>query len=238
MKRVLVTGPVERLEEYARAASQAGWEAIEHPLIEIEPRSFVPSEIADARFDWICVTSSSALPYLESALAAIPELRSMPCAVVGERTAERVRDAGLDVACGPARDASELAAALERRARRGQRVLWPRGSQSEDLALDLRRAGLEVVDPVAYASRAVRAGGSNAPPHADAVFFASPSAVRAWHEIEGTGNRRIAVAIGASTFHALLQETEPRFFDTISLPHPTPEALGFVLAHLELENSP
>jgi len=236
MKRVLVTGPVERLEEYARAAAEAGWEAIEHPLIEIETRSFDRAEIADARFDWICVTSSNAIPYLDSVLEALPDLRSTPCAVVGERTAERVRELGLAVTLGPARDASSLAQVLGSRARSGERALWPRGSQSDDLAVDLRHAGLEVADPVAYAS--LRSGTSASPPPAEAVFFASPSAVRAWHELEGAGERRIAIAIGATTFHALHQETAPRFFDTISLPQPSPEALGFVLAHLELENSP
>lgn len=238
MKRVLVTGPAEHLEEYARAASQVGWDAIEHPLLAIEPRPFDRAEIPEGRFDWICVTSSSALPYLGSALEALPSLRSTPCAVVGERTAERVREIGLAVTLGPARDASALVEALRSRARSGERALWPRGSQSDDFALDLRRAGLEVADPIAYASHAVHSRTSTAPPPSDAVFFASPSAVRAWHELDEVGERRIAIAIGATTFHALLQETSPRFFDTISLPQPTPEALGFVLAHLELENSP
>lgn len=238
MKRVLITGPAERLEEYVRAASQVGWDAIEHPLLAIEPRSFDRSEIAEKHFDWICVTSSSALPYLDSVLEALPNLRSTPCAVVGERTAERLRGVGLELGIGPARDAAALAEALRSSARSGARVLWPRGSQSDDLARDLRKAGLEVCDPIAYASRAVRSGTSTAPPPADAVFFASPSAVRAWHELDLVGDRRIAIAIGATTFHALLQETAPRFFDTITLPQPTPEALGFVLAHLELENSP
>jgi len=237
MKRVLVTGPAGRLEEYARAAQEAGWEAIEHPLLAIEPNAFDPSQIADGRFDWICVTSSNALEYLGSALAALPDLRATPCAVVGERTAESARGIGLDVVLAPARDAAALAEALRSKARSGQRVLWPRGSQSDDLARDLRQGGLEVCDPIAYASRAVAPDASRAPRAADAVFFASPSAVRAWHDLGGAGERRVAIAIGATTFHALLLETEPRFFDTISLPQPTPEALSFVLAHLEPESS-
>lgn len=35
-----------------------------------------------------------------------------------------------------------------------------------------------------------------------------------------------------------LDETDARFFDTISLPRPAPEALGMVLAHLDVEPSP
>jgi uroporphyrinogen-III synthase len=235
---VLLTGPAERLEEYAHAASRAGWDAVPHPLLAIEPRPFDRSEIGEARFDWICVTSSSAIPYLEGVLEALPSLRATPCAVVGDRTAERLREAGLQVSIGPARDARSLAEALRARARDGGRVLWPRGSRSDDLARELRKAGLSVSDPLAYSSRAVESATLDAPPPAEAVFFASPSAVRVWHETDGVGERRIAIAIGETTFHALLEETEPRFFDTISLPQPTPEALGFVLAHLELENSP
>lgn len=238
MKRVLLTGPAERLEEYTQAAAQAGWDALPHPLLAIEPRSFERSEIDEARFDWICVTSSSAIPYLDALFEALPSLRATPFAVVGERTAERIRESGLEVAIGPARDASALAEALRSHARSGARVLWPRGSRADNLARELGKAGFTVCEPLAYESRAVRSGTSEAPPPAEAVFFASPSAVRAWHETEGVGERRIAIAIGSTTFHALLEETEPRFFDTISLPQPTPEALGFVLAHLELENSP
>ena len=238
MRRVLVTGPAGRLEEYARAASEAGWEALEHPLLAIEPAEFEAAQVEGEPFDWICVTSSSALDYLRSALASLPALRATPCAAVGERTAQGARAIGLDVVLEPARDSAALAEALRSRARSGQRVLWPRGDQSDELARDLRRSGLEVADPIAYASRALPPDANRAPPAADAVFFASPSAVRAWHELGGAGERRIGIAIGATTFDALLQETEPRFFDTISLPQPTPEALGFVLAHLDLENSP
>jgi len=238
MKRVLVTGPTGRIEEYARAASRAGWDAVEHPLLAIEPRAFERAEIDEARFDWICVTSSSAIPYLETLLEEFPDLRGTPCAVVGGRTAARLREARLDVGIGPASDGRALAKALQPRSRGGARVLWPRGSGSDELGRELRKAGFTVCEPIAYASRTVEAETPDAPPPAEAVFFASPSAVRAWHAIDGVGERRIAIAIGATTFHALLEETEPLFFDTISLPQPTPEALGLVLAHLELENSP
>src|SRR5439155_21512882 len=38
--RVLVTGPLESLSEYAQAARAAGWEAVEKPLLRIEPSPF------------------------------------------------------------------------------------------------------------------------------------------------------------------------------------------------------
>ena len=45
---------------------------------------------------------------------------------------------------------------------------------------------------------------------------------------------RVAIAIGTTTFDALMAETDMVFFDTISLPEPTPEAFGFVVAHVDL----
>jgi uroporphyrinogen-III synthase len=236
MKRVLVTGPAERLADYAQAARSAGWEAIEAALLRIEPRPFASASLRAGACDWICLTSASALPFLELALASRPDLRSASLAAVGERTAERAVALGLKLGLEPAADASTLVRALLARSPQGARILWPRGNLSDDFARALREGGLEVEDPLAYTTHAVE-GGEPLPP-AEAVFFASPSAVRAWHERVGESQRRIAIAIGRTTFDALLQETEARFFDTISLPQPTPEALGFVLAHLDLETPP
>jgi uroporphyrinogen-III synthase len=236
---VIVTGPVEHLADYARAARSAGWEAVEFPVLSTEPRRFDPSAIRGGQFDWVCVTSASALSWLEEACAALPDLRGARCAAVGKRTAERAAALGLDLALPPAADSGELAASI-RAAESGGRILWPRGSLSDELARSLREAGFEVEDPIAYTTRP-RAP-SDPLPAGSAVFFASPSAVRAWHERDGEPDvepgRRLAIAIGRTTFDAVLQETPARFFDTISLPQPTPEAFGVVLAHLDLGTTP
>jgi uroporphyrinogen-III synthase len=236
MKRVVVTGPVDRLAEYAQAARAVGWVAVECPLLATEPRRFDRAELRSERFDWVCVTSGSALPWLEEAARAIADFRGTRCAVVGERTAERVAALGFARALAPATDAGELVSSLKREDRAGARVLWPRGNLSDELAVSLRAAGFAVEDPIAYSTRART--GSEPLPEGPAVFFASPSAVRAWHERGAAVERRIAIAIGRTTFDAVLQETHARFFDTISLPQPTPEAFGIVLAHLDLETAP
>jgi uroporphyrinogen-III synthase len=235
MKRVVVTGPVDRLAEYARAARSVGWDAVECPLLSTEPRRFDRSMLSSERFDWVCVTSASALHWLEEACRALSTLRETRCAVVGERTAERVAALGFSLPPAPAADAGELASTLEGSGRAGTRILWPRGNLSDELAKSLREAGFEVEDPIAYSTRALTGAGPL--PAGPAVFFASPSAVRAWHERDRESERRIAIAIGRTTFDAVLQETPARFFDTISLPQPTPEAFGIVLAHLDLETS-
>lgn len=231
MKSVLVTGPAGHLEEYADAARRAGWEAREFALLRIEPRSFARADLSLDRFDWICIASGSSLPWLEAALSSLPSLRAASCAVVGHRTAQGVSRLGLAVGIGPCADAAELHSALRSRAARGASVLCPRGDRSEELVRSLRQEGFEVESPLAYETHALE---REVPaPESTAVFFASPSAVRLWHSGKETA-RRVAIAIGRTTFDALHEETSASFFDTISLPEPTPEAFAVVLQHLDI----
>lgn len=235
MKSVLVTGPSGRLAEYASAARGAGWEAREFALLRILPRAFSRGDLRRDRFDWICVASANSLPWIAQALEAIPHLRTAPCAVVGPRTGEGVVGLGLALGLDPCDDASDLAAAILARVGEGSAILCPRGDRSEELARALRDGGFLVESPLAYTSESLD---RSAPiPETAAVFFASPSAVRAWHAREPESSRRIAIAIGRTTFEALLEETSTGFFDTISLPEPTPEAFATVLSHLDLERT-
>jgi uroporphyrinogen-III synthase len=109
-------------------------------------------------------------------------------------------------------------------------VLWPRGDRADDLARKLRASALVVVDPVAYATRARR---GLALPECEAVFFASPSAVQAWEELTGTTRApRSAIAIGATTFDALVAGPGSRFEALTQLAEANPEALRHALAHM------
>lgn len=237
--RVLVTGPIESAADYVRAARESGWEPIEFALLAVDHESVDVAHIARQRFDWIAITSSNAIEFLAQALQAAPDVTCIPCAVVGTRTAERVQALGFELGMPAATDARSLATALAAAAPRGARVLWPRGSLSDELARHLRERGLSVVDPVVYSTRSLAT--SARAPQADAVFFASPSAVRAWFSRADSGaesSARTAIAIGPTTFEALLAETGATFFDTISLPEPTPEAFGLVLQHLDRATPP
>jgi uroporphyrinogen-III synthase len=231
--RVLITGPVDGAEDYARAAHNAGWVPIELPMLAIEPKRVDVARIARDRYDWLCVTSSNALAFLADAAREAPEITGVPCAVVGPRSADRVRALGYTIGLEPANDALALAEALASIGPSGARILWPRGSVSAELARRLRELDFDVTDPVVYTTRELASRASA--PETEAVFFASPSAVRAWFSAKSASpSARTAIAIGRSTFDALLAETEPAFFDTISLPEPTPEAFGLVLQHLDL----
>jgi uroporphyrinogen-III synthase len=226
---VLVTGPVNGLDDYVAAAERAGWDAIAFPLLAIDPR--VPLE-PPALPDWIAVTSSNALAWLESAARLVPALLQVPCAVVGERTAERARELHLAIALEPAPDAATLSAALRVHVPSGARILWPHGPRSEALGVELERAGWTVDAPLAYEHRGVAPAGPV--PATDAVFFASPSAVRAFADLEravDAGERPTALSIGPTTFDALL-ETAAGLSRTASLAAPTPDGLAEALRHL------
>ena len=86
VKRVLVTGPLESSSEYADAARRAGWEAIEWPLLRIVPHRHCVAALLAQRFDWISITSSNALAFLGDLCRASSSVRSIPCAIVGERS--------------------------------------------------------------------------------------------------------------------------------------------------------
>ena len=87
------------------------------------------------------------------------------------------------------------------------------------------------MDPIVYESRALD---ERATPLCEAVFFASPSAVAAWHEREpAERGPPLAIAIGPTTLDALYAENDARFERTLALASPTPEAFAHALAHLD-----
>lgn len=236
MKRILLTGPVDRLDDWADAARSAGWEAIPFPLIDIEELGLRPDALfaPDDRFDWLCVTSRSALPFVERLAEFAPAIADR-AACIGEVATLRVRELGFRTPLRPARDAADLGQLVAQRTTPGLRVLWPRGDRATDLAATLRAAGCEVTDPVVYASRALAIASA---PHADAVFFASPSACGVWlSSCPADVTPPLAIAIGNTTFEALLRN-EPSTFERVTrLAQPAPAALAFALAHLDAPTS-
>lgn len=240
MKRVLLTGPVERLSEWSAAVREAGWEPIERPLLEIVPRDVDPRAIlpSGVRFDWLCVTSRSALPFVERAVAAHPHLAAR-AAAIGDTASARLRELGFDVPLEPANDARGLAARLTARfaadvvenVQPGTRILWPRGDRSDELARTLRAQGFQVLDPVVYETRA---HDDLDLPVTEVVFFASPSAVHAWTDLAPRdAPPRLAIAIGPTTFETLIVEAGGLGWSLLALAEPTPDALRHALSHVD-----
>jgi uroporphyrinogen-III synthase len=236
MRRILLTGPSDRIDDWADAVRKVGWEPIPFPLIDIEELGLRPEALfgPDARFDWLCVTSRSALPFVERLAECSPAIAEQ-AACVGEFATLRVRDLGFRTPVRAARDAQDLAGLVADFAAEcaGPRstILWPRGDRATDLATDLRAGGFAVEDPVVYASRALAIASA---PRADAVFFASPSACGVWlAACPANASPPLAIAIGNTTFEALLGN-EPTTFERVTrLAEPTPAALAFALGHVE-----
>jgi len=237
--RVLVTGPVEQLDEWCAAALEAGWEGLAWPLIVIEARTpdeALVRETAAAPPERLCVTSAHALSFLEALAARLPALRALPCSLVGQRSVGKLRALGFRGALDWHPSAEALRDELLALEPRPARILWPRGDRSGELARALRAAGVAVVDPIAYTNRP-RAADETAPA-CELVFFASPSAVEAWAELGAEPHVRRALAIGPSTLQALLAGKSLPFFDIISLPEPTSRSFTVALQHIDLRSSP
>lgn len=223
---VLITGPLRGRSAWIEAAHTAGWEAVEYPLLTVAPKEAGPWPAQTP--DWIAITSSSVIPALEAAAARDPELKAVPLAVVGESSAERLYQAGWTPRVVPPAGASHahgLANALVAEAAPGARVAWPHGARATELGDLLTEAGFQVEAPVVYDVETVEHPAP--PPRTDAVFFASPSAVQAWLDLD-TGFAPAGIAIGWTTLDALL-ESDDRFSMSLPLAAPEPAALRLAL---------
>jgi uroporphyrinogen-III synthase len=218
MKRILVTGPVGRLDEWRAAAESAGWSAEALPLVAIESTGAIV-DAADA--EALVATSASVLSSLPDSVARLPRL-----ACVGERVAAWLRGRG-SVEPLVAVDAAELIDELARAWPRGLRLLHPRGDLAGATSEALRARGFRVDDPVVYRTLVLP---PRAAPPGEAVLLASPSAVRAWTRI--ADGRRVVVAIGRSTAAAAIEAGLDRQAALHVLAAPTPEAFAALLAAL------
>lgn len=224
MKRILVTGPVDALAEYAEAARAAGWQAIAHPLLEIVERD-VDAElvvVGDLAFDWVVVASSHALPFVARALASRPDLARARLACVGARTARRAHEIGLARSVEVTKGREELAQRLLRVAHGPQRALCPRGDRSDELAQLLRAGGWTVVDPIVYDTRDAA---PRALPAAEAVFVTSSSAVAALEALGSLAVPSHAIALGERTYLDLVAADLGGITSVDVLDEPTPDAL-------------
>ena len=195
-RRIVVTRSREQATEFIDMLEERGAEAIPAHAIRItSPEDPAPLEDAckiAGSFDWIIFASANAVDsFMRGLLAAgdVRELHGVRLCTVGPSTASRLQRYGIRVDLTPAEfradaliDALKASGSLK-----GQRILIPRANIARDrLAEELREAGAEVVDVVAY--RTVPGGTERSGEYdvyrmlldhqIDAVTFASASAVR------------------------------------------------------------
>jgi uroporphyrinogen III methyltransferase/synthase len=201
-RRVLVTRSRDQAPELVELLEQNGAEAIEAPVLRIAPPLDPgPLERAAATprsFDWIVLTSANAAAALIGRVVAeARDLRALAgprlCAV-GPGTAARLQRYGISPDLQPAdhRNAGIVAAMADTGSLRGQRVLLPTSDSSADaLGDDLRAAGAEVTEVMAYRATTVESDQHLGlyrqllDRRIDAVTFTSATTVRAFVEIYG-----------------------------------------------------
>jgi len=211
-------------------AATGSWEALHCPLVRVVGKPIEPAGVTMLPA-MVAVTSQNTIPALKRLWLERVDVREAPHAAVGLATARSLRQAGVDpVLVGRAEEsgAAPLADAIARATQPGDRILWPRGDLASDLREHLVLAGRIVEDPVAYRSEEVTE--AVLPEPLDAVFFASPSAVKAWLR-RSDAPRVTAIAIGPTT-QSELAVSYSRFQRLLRLPRPTPEALASTLATL------
>jgi uroporphyrinogen III methyltransferase/synthase len=203
-KRVIVTRSREQAGELIDALEDLGAEAIEAPSIRIAPPLDVaPIDEACAQagtFAWIVFTSANGVDWFMRRLLEGPHdvraLKGPRICAIGPATADRLARFGVKADLMPVESRAEaIVDALRADGDlEGQRVLFPRADIAREVvAEELRKAGAEVVDVVAY--RTIQETLSPDAEHdiykmllerqIDVVMFTSPSAVRGFARMLG-----------------------------------------------------
>jgi uroporphyrinogen III methyltransferase/synthase len=202
-RKIVVTRSREQAGELIDMLEERGAEAIPAPTIRILP----PEDLAGldracaevGTFDWIVFTSANAVDFfMERLLAAadVRELKGVRICTVGASTGSRLSRYGIRVDLTPAEFRAEaLVEALKAAGDvRGRRFLVPRADIARDVLVEeLRGAGAEVVDVVAYRTVLASTDRDSDPDiyrmlldrEIDAVTFTSASTVRNFARILG-----------------------------------------------------
>jgi uroporphyrinogen III methyltransferase/synthase len=226
-RRVIVTRPRDQAADLVDRLTTLGAEAVEAPMIRIEPPDD-PSDLIDAagradQFDWIVFTSANAVEaFMTALLDGNRDLRALKgprlCAV-GSGTAEKLAQYGIKVDLVPDEFRAEgvLTSLAAMGPLEGARVLLPRADIARDVVTaGLKAAGASVTDVVAYRTvleDTQREGdpdvyGQLLEGRIDVVTFTSGSAVRNFAKIYGAEQaadllrRTVVAVIGPTTAEA------------------------------------
>jgi uroporphyrinogen III methyltransferase/synthase len=206
-RTVVITRAQSQAAPFAAALESYGARVISCPTIEIvEPESFGPLDEAIQNlygYDWLIFTSTNGADFFLRRLSQlgheVSELDELKVCVIGEATAERLREASIHVDLVPEQFKAEgVFSALERfiggaSGFHGQNFLIPRAAQARDyLPRALEAAGARADVVPAYRTvapenmekrriEALLAGGA-----VDCITFTSSSTVRNFAELFDT----------------------------------------------------
>ncbi len=203
-RRVVVTRSADQADRLSDLLRAHGAVPVELPLIEIVTDPVEVAHLADLRpaeFDWLVVSSpNGARRYL----SVHPSVLPLRVACVGSVTAGVLDRAGCHVDLVPVeQSASGLLAEFPALPQGiiGSVLVVQAFDAVPTMADGLAELGWQVTVVAPYRSVAARptAGEQLAAFAADAVFFASGSAARAWVDTLGTSTPSLVVAIGPQT---------------------------------------
>ncbi len=194
-RRIVVTRSREQAAELIDMLEERGAEAIAAPSIRIappeDPTALDAACAGAGSFDWIVFASANAVDYFMKRLLAngdVRDLHGVRLCTIGPSTASHLQRYGIRVDLMPAEFRADAVAEglLAAGHVKGQRILIPRADIARDqLAEELREAGAEVTEVVAYRTLpgSTDRGGYDVyrmllDRQIDAVTFASASAVR------------------------------------------------------------
>lgn len=204
-RRVVVTRAADQAEPLASRLRALGAEPVLLPLIDIVAASDGGADLASAlahlgSYDWLVVTSPNGAQRVRDALHQLAPARRPRLAAVGSVTAAGL---GLPADLVPA---TQLAYALVAEFPTGSgSVLLAQAEQAGPaVGAGLTAKGWRVDVVAAYRTVPIRPTSAQllTTLSADAVLFASGSAVRAWTQVFGTQTPAFVIAIGPSTAQA------------------------------------
>ena len=252
-RRIVVTRSQEQAGELIEMLEERGAEAIAVPSIRIAPPDDPAGlEAACAQagsFDWIVFTSVNAVDQFMNRLLAdgdVRDLYGVRLCAVGPSTAAHLQQYGIRVDLVPAEFRDDAVAGALKAAGdlTGRRILLPRADIArERLGQELREAGAEVVEVVAY--QTVRAGADRGgdpdiyrmllDKQIDAVTFASASAVRNFVDMLGADQAAdlLRTVVVASIGPVTAEAAERLAITTTVMPerHTVPDLVDALVGH-------
>ena len=201
-KRVLVTRSREQAGELVDLLEEYGANPILAPTVRVEPAGDAAAldracaEVGS--FDWIVFTSANGVDHFLARLLGgrgdVRDLKGVRLCTIGPGTAAQLQRMGIKVDLAPSESRAEALVEALGGDLRGRRVLLPRADQARDVLADqLRQAGAEVVEVVAYRTVLETIEPGREPDiyrmllekQIDAVTFTSASSVRNFVTIVG-----------------------------------------------------
>ena len=234
-RRIVITRPRAQAADWRAKLEALGASVLELPLIQVtkhyDKNTLVEVFTELAQYEWIVFTSANGVRFFfEEFFKAYDDIRSLglvQIAVVGEATAEAVREHHLRVELQPKKaNAEELAQMLmERESLDSAKILVITGNLNRDTLVEKLHDARAIVDrlPIYKTEETNLTGdpvaGDFRQHGADAILFASPSAAQSFFDqaaalkLSAKARKPIAGSIGATTTAAMKQLGLPVDFE-------------------------